>query len=217
VSPRRADREGRVVRYRAITWWVEGYWRVRVENQEGREVGHPYNTVRHLHEVDAIGREIVDEATAVDPGDVQLDVDVALPDCLEVAFETAQRLIADASAQVDGIVAELLRLGVAACDVVALLQDRPLRVGPGRPLVMRNAEIASCGLAARQAVVAVRWDGNDGDTATWCRGCVETDRSFWVDDPGGTSALIYHGPVHCDGCGDEVGADTANDPMAANR
>lgn len=185
--------------YRVITRWTGRQWIVRVEDERGHHRADT-SVLRLAQTYSAVRAELGED------GDLAaLDVEVQLHPEIEFRFRAAERICADASREVDNIVKGLTMLNVSAQDIAALLEGRPLRAEPRRPLVAPNAEIAACGLDCRPEVIAVRWEDRGRGVTTYCRNCVDKDRSTWKHPPHGTSALIYEGPVVCDVCGDPVG------------
>jgi hypothetical protein len=180
---------------------------VRVEDERGYHRGD--TTARRLEQVESKARAVVSGELGCDcDTGVEFDLEVQLHPEVEFRFRVAEDLCGDASREVDAIVEGLTLLNVSAQDIVTLLGGRPLRAEPRRPLVVPNAEIAACGLDCRPEVVAVRWEDRGFGVTTYCRDCVQEDRSAWRDLPHGMSAVLYEGPLRCDVCDRDVaGAD----------
>jgi hypothetical protein len=142
-------------------------------------------------------------------------VEVQLHPEIEGRLRVAEDLCDDASDEVQAVVIGLMRLRMSAQDIVTLLRDRALRAEPRQPLVATNSEIATHGLHGRPWVVAVQWEDRGFGVTTYCRDCVEADRSAWRDLPHGTSALLYEGPLRCDVCDRDIpGPDETHRPTA---
>jgi hypothetical protein len=182
--------------HRAVTRWDGRQWMVRVEDGNGFHVGA--TTARRLDQVEGKARAVVER----EPD--ELVVEVLLHPEVELRFHTAEDLVSDASGEVERNVAALRRSGMSAQDIAVLLASRSLTAGPRRPLVVPNAEVAAVALDCRPEAIAVSWEDRGFGVTTYCRECVEDDRGPWRDLPHATSALVYEGPIRCDGCDREV-------------
>lgn len=212
--------------YRVVTRWDGRQWMVRVEDNNGFHRGE--TTARRLDQVEGKARATLErERGAGRPGGapgatgpragaaahddscgcgepVDLVVEVQLHPDVELRFHVAEDLVDDAAAEVDENVAALRRAGMSAQDIAVLLASRALTARPRRPLVVPNAEVAAVALDCRPEAIAVSWEDRGFGVTTYCRDCVEEDRSPWRELPHGTSALVYDGPVRCDGCDRDV-------------
>jgi hypothetical protein len=182
--------------HRAVTRWDGRQWMVRVEDGDGFHVGA--TTARRLDQVKGKARAVVEHEPA------ELLVEVLLHPEVELRFHTAEDLVSDASGEVERNVAALRRSGMSAQDIALLLASRSLTAAPRRPLVVPNAEVAAVALDCRPEAIAVSWEDRGFGVTTYCRECVEEDRGPWRDLPHATSALVYEGPVRCDGCDRDV-------------
>jgi hypothetical protein len=205
--------------FRVLTRWDGRLWMVRVEDDNGYDRGEI--TARRLEQIDSKVRALLDTTTTDGcgcGGPVELMVQVHLHPDVELRFQLAADLVAGASREIDGIVAALLGANMAPQDIAVLLASRTLTAQPRRPLVVANAEIAAVGLDCHPDALAVRWEDRGFGMSTYCRNCLDDDPSPWHDLPHATSALIYHGPVRCDGCNHDITAAAPDvREMAADR
>jgi hypothetical protein len=199
--------------YRVMTRWDGRQWMVRVE--DGNGFHRTETTARRLEQVESRARARLerdgdrgsahqDECGCADP--VEAVVEVQLHPDVELGLQTAEELVDDATIEVERAVAALRRAGVSAQDIMVLLASRLLTAQPRRALVVPNAEVAAVALDCRPDAIAVRWEDRGFGVTTYCRDCVEADRSPWRELPHATSALVYDGPVRCDGCDRDVTA-----------
>lgn len=195
---------------------------VRVEDDNGYDRGGC--TVRRLEQIEPKVRALLHRAgdggleRTCDP--FTLTVQVQLHPDVELSFQVATDLVADATREVEGIVASLLAANMSPQDITVLLGVRALTAAPRRALVVPNTEIAAVGLDCRPDAIAARWEDHGFAATTYCRRCVDDDPSPWRDLPNATSALIYQPPIHCDGCNQDITTTAAAQDvreMAADR
>jgi hypothetical protein len=199
--------------YRVMTRWDGRQWMVRVEDGDGFHRAE--TTARRLEQVEGRARARLERerhrgvahqeaCDCTEP--VEMVVEVQLHPDVELGLQTAEDLVDDATTELERAVAALGRAGMSAQDIMVLLTSRPLTARPRRALVVPNTEVAAVALDCRPDAIAVRWEDRGFGVTTYCRDCVEADRSPWRELPHATSALVYDGPVRCDGCDRDVTA-----------
>jgi hypothetical protein len=175
---------------------------VRVEDDNGYDRGGC--TARRLEQIEPKVRTLLDGDLDCSCEPLTLTVTVQLHPDVELSFQVATDLVADATREVEGAVAALLAANMSPQDISVLLGSRDLTARPRRPLVVPNTEIAAVGLDCHPDAIAARWEDQGFAATTYCRRCVDDDPSPWRDLPHATSALIYQTPVHCDGCNNDI-------------